>query len=309
MHSLDWNDLRYFLAVHRAGSLAGAARSLRVRHSTVGRRIEALESGLEVRLFTRTPDGFLLTDSGTEILPLAEDAERALTAIERRVAGTDDRAEGTVRLATSEAFSGFLVRHLGGLHTRYPGLIVEVLSGNRSLDLSRGEADVALRFSATTQPDLICKCIGETGWALFASETYLARRGAPAPATDLSGHDVIAFDSTMANTPGALWINDHAAGAHVVMRGNSIMSALNAAVAGMGLAVLPCFLAEAEPTLRRVASELVGSREVWLVFQRDVARTARVRCVIDFLTELIAASATELRGTTGARVPSATATP
>jgi DNA-binding transcriptional LysR family regulator len=297
MHSLDWNDLRYFLEVHRAGSLAGAARTLRVRHSTVGRRLEALEETLATRLFARMPAGLLLTDAGRQILPLAEEAERAMLAVERRLAATDERLEGVVRLATSEAFSGFLVRHLARLHTRHPGLIVEILSGNRSLDLSRGEADVALRFAVTTQPDLICKRLGDTGWALFASESYLERRGTPLSAGDLSGHDLIGFDDTMANTPGALWLNDHAADAHITLRGNSIISVLNAAISGMGLAVLPCFLAQGEPTLRRAAPGLLGSREVWLVFHPEVGRIARVRCVIDFLTEIIAETATELRGT------------
>ena len=112
MHSPDWNDLRYFLAVCRAGTLVGAGRSLQVKHSTVGRRIEALEAALGVSLFTRSPDGFVLTDAGNEIMPLAEEAERAVTAIERRVAGGDKRISGVVRVTTSETFSGFLMRRL-----------------------------------------------------------------------------------------------------------------------------------------------------------------------------------------------------
>jgi DNA-binding transcriptional LysR family regulator len=300
MHSFDWNDLRYFLAIHREGTLAGAARSLRVQHSTVGRRLEVLEKALGASLFMRTPDGFRLSEAGTEIVPLAEEAERALTAVERRVAGTNERIEGVVRLTASEAFSGFLVRRLAELQTRHPGLVVEVLVGNRSLDLSRGEADVALRIAATTQPDLICKRIGDAGWSLYASESYVARRGAPPSATDLAGHDVIGFDETMSGIPGARWLKDHAAGAHVMLRGNSIVSVLNAAIVGMGLAVLPCFLAEAEPTLRRLVPEVLGSREIWLVFHPEVARIARVRRVIDFVTEIVGQEAWMLRGEAGA---------
>ena len=296
MHSFDWNDLRYFLAIRRERTLAGAARSLRVQHSTVGRRLEALETMLGASLFTRTPDGFLLTEAGTGILTLAEDAERALTAIERRVAGTDERIEGIVRLTASEAFSGFLVRRLAELQQRHPGLMVEVLVGNQSLDLMRGEADLALRISATTQSELICKRIGDAGWSLYAAESYIARRGAPASPTELAGHDVIGFDETMAGVPGARYLRDYAAGAHVMLRGNSIVSVLNAAIVGMGLAMLPCFLAEAEPTLRRLAPEILGSREIWLVFHPDVARIARVRCVIDFVTEIIGREAARLRG-------------
>ena len=300
MRSLDWNDLRYFLAVSRAGTLAGAARSLKVRHSTVGRRLEALEAALAASLFTRTPDGFVLTEAGAGILPLAEEAERAVLAVERQVGGGDERIEGVVRLTASEAFSGFLVRKLGELHERHPGLMVEILSGNRSLDLARGEADLALRIGVTSQPDLICKRIGDAGWSVYAAQSYIARRGVPASLDDLSGCQVIGFDETMANVPGALWLAGHAGKAEVVLRGNSIVSVLNAAIIGMGLAVLPCFLADAESSLRRLTPAVVGTREIWLVFHPDVAKIARVRTVIDFVTEAIGREAVTLRGVVSA---------
>jgi DNA-binding transcriptional LysR family regulator len=276
--------------------LAGAARSLRVQHSTVGRRIEALGQTLGASLFTQTPDGFVLTEAGAGILPLAEEAERALITLDRRVAGIDKRIDGVVRVTTSEAFSGLLVRHLGELRERHPDLTVEILAGNRSFDLARGEADVALRISETTQPDLICKRIGDAGWSLYASEAYVKRRGAPASPRDLAGHDVIGFEETMAGIPGARWLADYGEGARVMLRGNSIVAVLNATIVGMGLAVLPCFLAEAEPMLRRLTPEVLGSREIQLVFHPDVARTARVRKVIDFITEVIGGDATRLRG-------------
>ena len=148
MHSLDWNDLRYFLAVARAGTLVGAARSLQVRHSTVGRRIEALEATLGVTLFTHTPAGCVITEAGREIVPLAEEAERAIVAVERRVAGGDQRVDGIVRVTTSEGFSGFLVRRLAELRAQYPTLVVDVLTSNASLDIARQEADPANTVAA-----------------------------------------------------------------------------------------------------------------------------------------------------------------
>ena len=119
---------------------------------------------------------------------------------------------------------------------------------------------------------------------------------------DLAGHDVIGFDESMAQVPGALWLKEHAAAAHMMLRGNSIMAVLNAAIVGMGLAVLPCFLAEAEPTLRRLTPKILGSREIWLVFHPDVARVARVRTVIDFVTEIIGQEADKLRGEVASKV-------
>jgi DNA-binding transcriptional LysR family regulator len=293
---LDWDDLRYFLAVHRAGTLAGAARSLRVQHSTVGRRLDGLEEVLGTRLFLRTPDGFVVNGAGAAILPLVEEAERALASVKRVVQGSDERIEGVVRLTTSEALSGLLVRRLPELRSLHPELIVEVLAGNRSLDLSRGEADVAIRIAATEQPDLVCKRIGDAGWSLYASESYVLRRGMPSSPSHLAGHDVIGFDESMAAVPGAIWLDRHGAGAHVVIRGNSILAVLNAAIVGMGMAVIPCFMGDGEPTLKRLTGEVLGSREIWLVFHPDVARLARVRRVIDFVTAVILEESVRLRG-------------
>jgi DNA-binding transcriptional LysR family regulator len=296
MHRIDWNDLRYFLAVSRAGSLAGAARSLGVRHTTVGRRIEALEAALAASLFTRTPEGFTLTESGAAILPLAEQAERAAEAVERRVAGGDQRVEGIVRVTTSEAFSGFLVRRLSELQARYPDLTVDVLSTNASLDLSRSEADIALRMVPTDAAELVSKRLCDAGWSLYAAESYVARMGVPKDYANLSGHDIVGFDETMAKTPGALWLEGHSEGAHVVMRCNSLVAALNATIVGMGVSVVPCFLADAEPTLTRLTDAVLGRRGVWVVFHPDVAKIKRVRTVIDFIAEIVGRDLASFRG-------------
>ncbi|HET7717572.1 MAG TPA: LysR family transcriptional regulator [Bauldia sp.] len=300
MHSLDWNDLRYFLAIGEAGTLAGAARILGVQHSTVGRRLGAVEGALGVSLFTRTPDGLILTDAGREILPLAQEAGRALAAIELRVGGGDKRIEGNVRLATSEAFSGLMIRILSELKERHPALTVDILSGNRPLDLTRGEADIAVRLMATPQPDLISRKIGESGWSLYASESYLRRSGILRDASELAGLDLIDFDEAMASVPGAQWLRKHGKGARVVLRGNSIIAVLNAAVAGMGVAGLPCVIADVEPGLRRLTPAIIGSRDVCLVYMPAAARIARVRAVIDFIAESLSRRSALLRGDAGA---------
>ncbi len=118
----DWNDLRYFLAIARAGSLAGAGRELGVEHTTVGRRLSALEAELGVRLFLRGPDGLIATEAGRGILPLAQEIEERFDVIDRRVSGGDDRIEGTVRFSVSEAFSSYFVKHLAAIRERYPAL-------------------------------------------------------------------------------------------------------------------------------------------------------------------------------------------
>ena len=283
---LDWNDFRYFLAIERAGSLAAAARELGVEHTTVGRRLSALENELGARLFLRGPDGLSATEAGRGILPLAREIAERFDAIERRISGSDDRIEGTVRVSTSEAISGYFVKQFAALRTQHPGLIVQILSGNHSADLMRGEADLALRAREVTEPDLLARKVVSAGWSLYAACDYVARKGVPAAPEELRGHDVIGFDDSLGNTPGGIWLGAHAQGATIVMRGNSIVAAMNAAICGVGVCAVPCFLAENEPLLRRLTPQVVGARDIFLVVHPDLARVARVRAVMDFLVEL-----------------------
>lgn len=296
MHSMDWDDIRYFLAIYRSGSANGAARALGVQHTTVGRRLVSLEGALGTSLFIRTPEGLSPNPVATGILPLAEAAERSFFAIERQVSSSDGRIEGQVRLTTSEAFSSYIVRHLPALRARYPALTVEIRASNSTLDLGRGEADLAIRMVPTTHPDLICKRVGTAGWSLYAAEAYIARRGLPPSPTELGGHDLIGFDDSLAGAPGAVWLKQHGAGAGVPLRGNSIGAIVHAATLGIGLAMVPCYLAAAEPNLRRVTPDVLSSREIWLVFHPDAARIARVRTVIDFFTQTIGAEVAFLAG-------------
>ncbi len=163
MHSMDWDDVRYFLAAYRAGSTSGAARVLGVRHTTVGRRLADLERALGAVLFIRTPEGITPTAHATAILPLAEAAEVSLVTLQQQVGHGDAEVAGKVRVTASEAFTDYLVRHLPALQARHPALEVEILSGNRVFDLMRGEADIAVRMTATSQPELICRRIGDAG--------------------------------------------------------------------------------------------------------------------------------------------------
>lgn len=293
---LEWNDLRFFLAIHRARTLAGAARSLGVEHTTVGRRLAAMERSLGATLFVRTPGGFLPTESAGQILPLAEQAERAVQGIERVALGEDARAEGLVRVTTSETFAGFLGRRLGELRAKHPGVTVEVLVGNANLDLTRREADLAIRLSSTTQPDLVCRKLVSAGWSAYAAQSYVDARGVPSPITDLANHDVIAFNDSLSGAPGAVWLEAHAKDARVVLRSGSIPAAWNAALGGLGIAVVPCFLAEGEPGMVRLTDELLGSRDIVLVVHPDLARVARVRVVMDFIAERFTRDARILSG-------------
>ena len=283
---LDWNDFRYFLAIFRVGTFAGAARELGVEHTTVGRRLNALETALRARLFIRGPEGLVPTAAAREMLPMAEEVAARVQSIERRVSGNDDRLDGTVRVSVSEALSGYLVRQSTALRARHAGLMVEMLIGNHACDLLRGEADLAVRARPVTEPDLVARKLVCAGWSLYASPDYLSRKGPLSGAACLDGHDVIAYDDSLAGTPGGVWLSGHGKGANVAMRGNSVIAVLNAAICGMGVAALPCFLGTAEPQLQRLTPELVGGRDMFLVVHPDLARVARVRAVMDFIVAL-----------------------
>jgi len=295
-HTLNWDDLRILLAAGDARSLAGAARLLGVKHSTIARRIDALEDSLGHRLFLRDRTGLTLTEAGVRVLDRVRKMEQLAVDIQRTAAEPDDAVSGTVRLTTSESFTAFLVRRLTALATIHPKLVVEVLTTNARVDLLHRDADIAVRFMATTEPGLMQRRLVEVGWALYASRDYVEAHGRPQSPSDLRGHKVVGFDTPMAGVPGAQWLHDHGEGAQVVMRADSLVAVMNATAMGLGLSVLPVFLGTADSNLVRLSDEVLGSRVAWLVAHPDVARIPRVRTVIDFVVAELAAAQDVLSG-------------
>lgn len=219
---MDWDDLRFFLAAYRRGSLSAAARELGCEYTTVGRRIAALEAALGTKLFTRTTEGLKGTPAAADLVPLAEQIEAATVAIAARVAGHDEGAEGVVRVTCAEGFSLYLVDRFAELRARHPALTMEILTDVRPLDLRRGEADIALRMSPPTQGDLVIRTLCPMPWRMFASPAYVARRGKPSPTGDLRGHEIVGYGAPLEHVPGACWLDEHAEGASIVLRGNSL---------------------------------------------------------------------------------------
>lgn len=283
---MDWNDLRYFLAIARSGSLAKAARELSVEHTTVSRRLGALEEDLGTRLFARGPAGLVLTTAGKNMLPIVEDIAEQISSIERCVTGLDGRVAGTVRLTIPESGNSYFMQRLRELRSRHPELVIELISDNRPLDIRRGEADIAVRFAASPDQDLIVRKPGKAGWSLYASPSYLARKGPLASVNDVSGHELIGYADLLAMVEGEQWLRSLKPPPVVVMRGNSIVGVARAAVEGIGIAPLPCFAAAQESGLLRITPEVIGERDIMLVVHPDLVRVARVRATMDFLIEL-----------------------
>jgi DNA-binding transcriptional LysR family regulator len=194
-----------------------------------------------------------------------------------------------------------MLKRLGSLRARYPEIVVEFLTANQFFDLARREADLAVRVAPALTGDLVARKLADCGWALYASASYLERASVAgtSEADGLSGHEVIAYDQEHAFYPGAQWLEANARGATIVMRGNTIISVLNAATVGMGIATLPCFLGDAEPMLRRTQPAVIASRPMWLVVHPDLVRVARVRAAMDWVIEIMTADARLLSGERG----------
>ena len=300
--SADWNDLRYFLAIQRTGTLAGAARILKVDQTTVGRRLRALEEAYEARLFDRTEEGFSLTASGERIVELAREVEEQMSELALRVAGENRRADGTVRLATSEVLAfGFLLEHLVELRERHPGIDLELVTGSAAVNLTRREADLALRMGAAnvTQANVRVRKLTEVPWSLYATKKYLAEHGPVRLGEGLAGHDVIGFDEELLGIPPARWLAENAGAARRVLAANGILAMSRAAATGFGVAPLPCFLGAALPELVRATPGNITMAGAWLVVHPDLARTARVRAVMDFLVETFETHRDHLEGRRG----------
>jgi DNA-binding transcriptional LysR family regulator len=289
---LDWDDLRYFLAAARQETLSGAARALGVKHSTIGRRISALERSLGAPLFVRQPDGLVVTPLGASVLSRIEQIEQAVAGVRSLV----DASRHHVRLACPSGFASFLADALARFHRDLPEIELELLSGSQPVDLNKGEAELALRVGPIADQDLLVRKVGDAAWSLYASEAYLRRHPAPTDPRHLKGHQLVGFDRKLAGVPGAQWIERHGHGGTVVQRSVELSDMLAAARNGMGLAVLPCMLAETEPSLKRLTSEVLGRHSISLIYRREMLLVEAVREVIDFVVTTMREKANLVRG-------------
>ena len=289
---LDWDDLRFFLLAAQARTLAGAARAGGVQHTTIGRRLTALERTLGVSLFVRGPDGLTLTPIGEEILPLAQKAERDMLALRDFVASRRNR----VRLALPSGFVSLFADDLARLAHEHPELSVETISGSRPADLERGDADLALRIGPIQDQELVARSLGDVGSSLYASPRYLHDHPAPVDLHDLSAHRLIAFGTELSALPSARWLEAHAGKATVVLRTNEVVTMLEAAASGAGLAVLPCMLADHDARLVRLTPQVLATRGLSLVYRREQRGNRPVRAVAAFLIDALRSRAGRISG-------------
>lgn len=297
----DWNGLRLVLAIQRAGALTAAAETLDIDHSTAFRRLKTLEERLGVRLFERLPGGrYSPTEAGARIVAGAERMEEEALALHRDLSGRDHRLCGRLRVTASETLAfGRLPPHLAAFRQRFPGVVVELHVDNRVLSLARREADIALRPVRPREGELWGRRLADVRWALYGHgsvATPLSPTSRRRPRTEperlelLSRSPMIGWEEGPSPTHTAQWLDAHLPTSSVVYRTNSLVSQLQATRAGIGLALLPCYLGDPQSDIARILpepfAELDG--ELWIVTHADLKRTARIRAFFETVGEGLA---------------------
>jgi DNA-binding transcriptional LysR family regulator len=277
---LSWDDFRYVKAIAETRSLAGAAEVLGVNHSTMFRRLGQVEHQLGSRLFERNRGGYALTPCGEEMVRLAERMDEDIVTFQRKVTGHDLRPSGELRITTNDTLlTHLLTEVLAAFHRAYPAIVLDLVVSNQSLNLSKRDADVAVRATDRPPEALVGRRVVGIAWAIHG----------PAGAADgfdvreARRHDWVGFGDNLAGLKAARWLRENTGGERIVYRSNTVLGLAEAAAAGIGLALLPCFIGAAMPGLARLAPpDPALESGLWLLTHPDLRHTARVRAFLDF---------------------------
>lgn len=284
---MSWDDLRFVLAVGRRRTLAAAGRDLGVDPTTVGRRIIALETELGSRLFDRTADGLSPTHTGEVTIARAAAMELEALALAQAVAGSDVRVEGPVRVTALDAvIDRLLIPRLPRLLAQHPGLELTFSSDLRLVDLSRREADIALRASEPKHPDAVGRRLGRQPVGIYAARDSAFTVDPP----------LIGLPRELDDTSPARQLRDWFPRSRIVARGNTEGHMLALIRAGVGVGLIDCLVGDNEPTLRRFVPEPVHAYDMWAIVHVEMRRVPRVRAVLDFLARCYAEEADVIEG-------------
>jgi DNA-binding transcriptional LysR family regulator len=279
-----WDDLQFFLAVARSGQLSSAARNLRTSHATVSRRIDRLEFSLKVKLFERNPRGYVLTPVGHRFVETAEKVEHEAARLQEELSGGDLVQRGVVRMSAPEGFSNFFFAPtLANLAKQHPAITLELVTIQQIMSLSRKEADLAVVLDPPKAGPYHFEHLTFYQLQIYASKDYLKRNSAPQMPDDLLNHAFIGYIQDMIFAPGLDYLGDIHPRIRPGFQSSSIFSQLTATRNGLGLCVLPLFIAQQYPELRPVLPDVVLKRDYWIVCHRDMLQVPRIRSIMDFL--------------------------
>ena len=282
---MNWDDLRFFLTLCRTQSFVAAARVLKVTHSTVARRISALEARLETQLFLRTEKGCQMTDEGFALLPYAEKLERTVINFEAEVAGRDNRLSGCVRIGTPDGIgTHYLSPRLASFRKAHPTLEIELIPVPRYYSLSKREVDILITVKRPERGKVIARKLTRYKLGLFASKSYLAEAGPIETKEDLSGHPFVGYIDDLLFDRDLDFKVEFPLVGPPVFRTSTILAQMKAVEAGAGIGILPYFMAHTQENLMPVLPGQDAERGFWLQVNSDSRHIARVRKTIDFIS-------------------------
>jgi len=295
----NWHDITFFLEVARNRQLAAAGKRLKVDTTTVGRRIRELETKLNCKLFTRTKYGFVLTDAGQRLLVYAEAMETNAREISNAFSGTGKSLSGTVRVGTMEALGSlYLAERVIRFNEQHPEIMVELVTASHWINLSKREADILISFPKPNGHRLVCNKIGEFQLCLYAAPSYLQKHGEPKTLSDLDNHYFVDYINDLVQISAVRWLSDILRRPNVIFRSSSLVAQYHATLSGLGIAMLPSFVAGRDHRLRRVLSNSVAvKRDFWLSVHEDLSYIGRICEVEKFLARLIQEDQAFLNGT------------
>lgn len=283
---MQWDDVRYFLALARQGSLSATARLLAIEHSTVARRVSSFEQSLGLKLFDRLPRGWTLTPEGQAVFERACLLEIDMQSLQRTALGQAALA-GRVRItAPPLLLNYFVLPHLDEFHAMFPQIELEFVGERRDAHLGRGEADIALRMSEPREPDLVARNLGQINYGLYGTQACCA--------SPESERKFIGFDGSMPGLPQKLWLDNYVGTRPYSMRANDMLAMCQVAGQGWGIALLPKFLAAKDHRLQLIGAPNPPSLNVYLAMHADVRRAPRVRSTADYLISVFSLHASEL---------------
>lgn len=286
MNSINWDGFRYFVAAADGGSLTAAAKKLGSNQSTVGRQIDVLESSLGIKLFQRSVKGLMLTEEGTYILEQSQAMQASVTKVQRTIQGDNEEISGTVRVALPEGLClEVLTPHLPEFYKDYPSINLILNVSSNTANLTRGEADIAVRLFRPTEANLVAKHLGAMTLGLFASSVYIKTHGVPTTVQALKQHRIISYGDQLSSLSENQWLLDNAGTLHRVLSSDNTTTRLKATQAGVGISIQPYIFSQINADLISVLEEIeLPEHQVWLAYHNDLRHLGRIRAVLGFIS-------------------------
>jgi len=289
MNNINWDGFRYFMAAAEAGSLSAAAKQLNSNQPTVGRYIDALESALEVKLFQRSVRGLSLTQEGQHIFEQSQNIQDYVLKIQRAVLSDKEKISGTVRLSMPEGLGlEVFAPVLNDFHQQYPHIKLILNISSSSVNLTQGEADIAVRLFRPEEANLVVKKLGEMKMGIFSSAQYSTTYGLPKNKKDLFKHRIVTYGDQLSMLAENQWLLKHSDESLCALSSDSTAARLKATLSGSGISIFPEIFMQTNPELLPLLKSVsIPAHHIWLVYHKDLRHIGRIRAVVDFVSHYL----------------------